>query len=232
MIANEFGKFLSAARKSAGLTLEELGELIGLSKSYLSNVENGRRGVLDPKMLKKISDHLGVSYSDLMIKAGYNDEQSDMYDKVTFAAQLIVEQILEITEKAKRESNIESHIKIIESFEEDLVAGAKGKNVTIQELKNRLWYLEGDGDSMKSTIGRRSDSREISTLLDVLKNLIDNESSALREKFRKSKEESNLEIENYLKDNFVLYNNHPLTDQDKQRILDMLKTLFPEYSTK
>ena len=40
---------------------------------------------------------------------------------------------------------------------------------------------------------------------------------------------SKKEIKNYLNQKGIEYNGHQLTEQDRQRILDMLKTLFPEY---
>ncbi|MFC5532250.1 helix-turn-helix domain-containing protein [Cohnella yongneupensis] len=42
----------------------------------------------------------------------------------------------------------------------------------------------------------------------------------------------NGELKSYLSRKIVLYNGFLLTDQDRQRVLDMLKALFPDYATK
>lgn len=49
---------------------------------------------------------------------------------------------------------------------------------------------------------------------------------SLRKKERAAREP---EITKYLIRSDITYNGHQLTDQDRQRVLDMLKALFPEY---
>jgi transcriptional regulator with XRE-family HTH domain len=67
----EFGQYLKKLRKIKGITLTELGELVGYSNPYLSQIETGKRGTPSPEILKKLSEPLGVSYEELMVKAGY-----------------------------------------------------------------------------------------------------------------------------------------------------------------
>jgi transcriptional regulator with XRE-family HTH domain len=44
-------------RKAAGVTLENVSDLIGLSVGYLSNLENGRRGKLwNHELIKRYND--------------------------------------------------------------------------------------------------------------------------------------------------------------------------------
>ena len=71
MEAVAFGQHLKQLRKKKGLTLEQLGDEIRLSKSYLSHIENGRRGIPTPDLLNDLSIALGVTYKDLMVIAGY-----------------------------------------------------------------------------------------------------------------------------------------------------------------
>jgi transcriptional regulator with XRE-family HTH domain len=52
-------------RKAAGLTLEELGEKVGLSKSMVGLLERGLRRVSDVYM-RRIAATLGVSPADLL----------------------------------------------------------------------------------------------------------------------------------------------------------------------
>ncbi|GAA4880021.1 transcriptional repressor LexA [Paenibacillus vulneris] len=73
--AIEFGGYLKMLRKRQNLTIRELEDKSGVSFSYLSQMENGKRGVPSPEILKKISIALGVEYDEIMTKAGYLDSQ-------------------------------------------------------------------------------------------------------------------------------------------------------------
>ncbi|WP_196427021.1 helix-turn-helix domain-containing protein [Paenibacillus woosongensis] len=84
MSSNEFGKHLKTARESKKMTLEVLGTKVNLSKSYLSHIENGRREPPSPEILRKLAEALGISYEELMIKAGYWNERHTSEDKILF----------------------------------------------------------------------------------------------------------------------------------------------------
>ncbi len=71
MDAIEFGQYLKSLRKAKGLTLIQLGESIGFSNPYLSQIENGHKGIPSPDLLKKLAPHLGTQYSELLFNAGY-----------------------------------------------------------------------------------------------------------------------------------------------------------------
>jgi transcriptional regulator with XRE-family HTH domain len=80
----EFGVFLKAQRNKKGITLEALGEKVQLSKSYLSHIENGKREIPSPDILRKMANALGIEYEELMIKAGYWNEKFDEGDRALF----------------------------------------------------------------------------------------------------------------------------------------------------
>lgn len=80
----EFGVYLRKLRKDKGLTLEALGIEVDLTKQHLSNLENGRRGIPSPDLLKRLSGPLDVEYDTLMKKAGYWHENQDTEDKQKF----------------------------------------------------------------------------------------------------------------------------------------------------
>lgn len=63
-------------RKQAGLTLDQLGAKVGMSKGYLSDIENGKK---DPSMaaLRDIAYALSASASDLMDLKGDQVLRSD-----------------------------------------------------------------------------------------------------------------------------------------------------------
>ena len=75
MEANEFGSFIRKLRKEREMTIRQLELYSGVSNSYLSQLENGKRGIPSPDIIKKISKGLKVDYNDLMIKAGYMEEK-------------------------------------------------------------------------------------------------------------------------------------------------------------
>lgn len=56
-----FGGFLRYARQSAGLSQCELATLLGVSNSYISDVENDRRRPLNMARMLKAARRLGIS---------------------------------------------------------------------------------------------------------------------------------------------------------------------------
>lgn len=84
MNAEGFGKYLRSLRKSKNLTLKELANLSEVSQSYITNVENNKRGIPSPDILKKLSEPLGVDYEELMIKAGYWKKRHTKEDRILF----------------------------------------------------------------------------------------------------------------------------------------------------
>lgn len=76
MEAKVFGQFLRTLRKNKKLTIRQLELYSGVSNAYLSQIENGNRGIPSPDILKKLHSHLDVDYNDLMRTAGYLEDES------------------------------------------------------------------------------------------------------------------------------------------------------------
>ncbi|NHN33565.1 helix-turn-helix domain-containing protein [Paenibacillus agricola] len=75
MDVKEFGRKLREYRKERSLSTHELAEKSGVSQSYISHLESGRKtGMPSPEILKKLADPLGVEYSHLMYDAGHIEE--------------------------------------------------------------------------------------------------------------------------------------------------------------
>lgn len=72
------GELIKMERKNNELTLREMGLEIGLSHSYLSQIESGQRKA-SPELLEKISKALNVDYMYLLTTAGYIDEPNDNF---------------------------------------------------------------------------------------------------------------------------------------------------------
>lgn len=65
------GEFIRENREKKGISIRELSRLSGVSHPYISQIETGKNDKPSPDLLKKISKHIEVPYSKLMIEAGY-----------------------------------------------------------------------------------------------------------------------------------------------------------------
>lgn len=68
----DVGMKIRAARKAKGLSLEELGKILGVQKSAVAKYENGRITNIGLTKLKKISEVLEIPPHELI----YEDEQN------------------------------------------------------------------------------------------------------------------------------------------------------------
>ena len=70
MTEQGFGEYLKRLRGSR--SLGQIEALSGVTKSYLSKLERGERGIPSPAVLAKLAPALNVSYEELMTAAGYS----------------------------------------------------------------------------------------------------------------------------------------------------------------
>ena len=68
----EIGEKLKKLRREKDLTLRELSEKTGISLSFISDIEHGRRKNPSIENLQKIARGLGVPTAELLAEAGYN----------------------------------------------------------------------------------------------------------------------------------------------------------------
>jgi HTH-type transcriptional regulator, competence development regulator len=68
------GEYIGILRKDKGLNMRQLADLSGVSQAALSRIESGEREKPRPLLLKALAPHLGVTYEQLMAKAGYIEE--------------------------------------------------------------------------------------------------------------------------------------------------------------
>jgi transcriptional regulator with XRE-family HTH domain len=66
-LTNEIGRKIKAARNERGFTMAKLGQIVGCSKAYISQLENG---ITKPSlsMLNRFSEVLGVPVSEILRK--------------------------------------------------------------------------------------------------------------------------------------------------------------------
>lgn len=81
-IRQNFGDFLRVLRRSKGFKQQkDFAEATGVSQGTISRIENGTQKPT-PDTLKIFSRVLNFSYTDLMVKAGYYDEEDLLGDEV------------------------------------------------------------------------------------------------------------------------------------------------------
>lgn len=68
---SEMGSRIRDLRLDAGLTQEQLGEMVGLQKSAIAKYENGKTENMKRSVIQKMAEVLGVSPSYLM---GFEDD--------------------------------------------------------------------------------------------------------------------------------------------------------------
>lgn len=64
-INTAFGEQLAARRRNAGLTQQQLAELVGMSRSAIANIESGKQGVVLTTIFM-LADALGVVPTELI----------------------------------------------------------------------------------------------------------------------------------------------------------------------
>lgn len=78
----KFGEEVKKFRKSKNMKMSDLADKIGVTQPYISQVENGKRGIPKYEMIKKIADALEIKSYLLISSAGYAvDDYIDEMDK-------------------------------------------------------------------------------------------------------------------------------------------------------
>jgi len=74
---NSFGDYLRSLREGQKLSLREAATKTGVSVSYITQIENGRRKAPGPEILKKLALAYNVPVRDLLKAAGYMDDPKE-----------------------------------------------------------------------------------------------------------------------------------------------------------
>jgi transcriptional regulator with XRE-family HTH domain len=72
-----FGEYIKSLRIEKGFSQRDLSQLSGVSNAEISRVETGARKKISPVTLKSLYKCLGVSYEELLQRAGYIEEIID-----------------------------------------------------------------------------------------------------------------------------------------------------------
>lgn len=71
-----FGEYIRKLRMDQKLSLRDVAARIGISVSYLTQIEHGRRGTPGVPILKKLAPLYKVPLRELLRSAGYLDEEA------------------------------------------------------------------------------------------------------------------------------------------------------------
>lgn len=210
MSPKEFGNYIKNKRLDRGFTLQELGERIGKSKSYLSHIENGRRGIPDPELLKEISEALNVNHMELMTMAGHIP---DLTKKE--------KEILRANEEFKKSLNVK-----LEEALEKITKDNKfidGVLVDIQSIEGYFdLNLEEEQQITPDFL------RELVSNVDWRQEWISDLVSSVFFIANEWEKKENKDITDFLSLPNITYKNKPLSEDDRKRILSMLDLMFPE----
>ena len=78
MQEKKVGEIIAEAREKAGLSQRQLAKIANISNAQLSKIESGEIEIPNPKMLRKICDHIDANYQDLMYMIGLGMEVSPL----------------------------------------------------------------------------------------------------------------------------------------------------------
>jgi transcriptional regulator with XRE-family HTH domain len=71
-----FGSYMRRLRKSKGLTLKQVETQARVSNAYISQIERGLRNPPHPDILKRLANAYDVQHRELLVAAGYLEEDS------------------------------------------------------------------------------------------------------------------------------------------------------------
>lgn len=214
MEIKEFGVYLKKLRENQSLSTHKLAELSGVSQSYISHVESGRKkNVPSTEILKKLAKPLGVSPLDLIEKAGHLPINLTSNEKETLSINLDFQiHLEEMLEDALREITIGDEF-IPEVFED------------IQNIEKK--FEDHFEESEKLNPGLL---RELTANIDWRQEWVFDLITQIAIISRKFVSNGKVvtELTTFLKLPGITYKNKGLSESERNQILNMINVLFPE----
>lgn len=78
MQEKKIGEIIAEAREKANLSQRQLAKIASISNAQQYKIESGEIETPNPKMLRKISQHINVNYNEMMYKIGLGMEVSPL----------------------------------------------------------------------------------------------------------------------------------------------------------
>ena len=108
---NDFGTEVRALRIAKGISLRELAEKAGISKTYLSYIERGVHPPPSADKVVKLAEALGESKDRLLKKAGLIDPEVDLWLK--YSQEYISPAVRSAASESDKSSNSGTAVKVI-----------------------------------------------------------------------------------------------------------------------
>ncbi|MFP7255938.1 helix-turn-helix transcriptional regulator [Terribacillus goriensis] len=212
----EFGKYIREVRKKKGMTSVELAVKSGISQSYLSQMENGKRGIPADQVLLGLSKGLGISYLALLQKAGRNHDTIDIAIKKFLSILLsdhplsgkIEEDTFEVISRVCSENGVN-----LDNIDVTPINGEHG-SINEKKINNTTKAI--------SNINNVEIKHEI---LEGLQNVAKRYYLWFSEFDTSAEANISIDLSKLLTNSNVAYKNQPLTDKDKQLLLSYLDAL-------
>ncbi|WP_289138187.1 helix-turn-helix domain-containing protein [uncultured Brevibacillus sp.] len=221
MSDKEFGKFIRGIRKQRGLTTSELAKKSGISQSYISQIETGNRPIPTDEVLLNLSQALKIDYAEMLDKAGRKTSAFDSHIR-SFVHLLIGDREKDFYFPIKnaferRVGNLFAKHDIVTS--KKVTIGSGSEPMDQFDIANQYAEMILDNDNVQFK-------------WDVLQELQDI-AHEYHIRFNPAYEfETNqprpIELAEVIENASIIYRGHPLTDDDKKLILDMLSRIYPD----
>lgn len=228
MEPTEFGQYLKALREAKKITMRELDKRSGVSHSYISKMESGAKGIPSADILKKLHGPLGVSLTELMTKAGHisEGEINQSISSSNFLDEMIRDyvQLLLSDRDHPFFNEIESEFTSrIGDIYKEYDVNSNSRIIKVEDSR-----IRDDIPEQYSDLLIRVENTEFKW--DVIKELrhIAHEFHLEYNPIYKQTFLPVDELTYYLDRPGIRYNGRKLMPSDRQRILEMLKLMFPE----
>ncbi|MEH7250302.1 helix-turn-helix transcriptional regulator [Neobacillus niacini] len=237
MSTKEFGQFLRQLRKEKELTVRKLAELSNVSQSYITNLENNKRGVPSYDVLKKLSEALELRYSELLYRAGYfTEEEYEVYRKIEARSEAIYERLKKVIDLLSTNGKFRQNIlkDLIPIFNNDQVFSGYqfGYVFIFDDIVEKLKIdPEHDISDFLDEFQKYYNTDEVKNLLkyatddfkeDTLKKL---EKVAIKHNLLESNTNDLVE---FLRKENLTYKDHPINDYHLNLITSYLDVLFQD----
>lgn len=134
----DFGTYLKSIRENKKMSINQLAIKSGISNAQISRIENGLRGVPKADTIQKLADALETSFVELMVVAGYWDED-DLLEPIGSGGAGTIK------ETPSDYANEKEFLSKIDLSDEELTKQftfeVDGRELTEKELKKLLAFL-------------------------------------------------------------------------------------------
>ncbi|MEK4629984.1 helix-turn-helix domain-containing protein [Solibacillus sp. FSL R7-0682] len=215
-----FGDFLKSYRQERGMSTHDIHSETGVSQPYLSQIENGKKPSI--KIIKRISDGLGLNYHYLMRLAGYITEKDidNLYKKLESREKELKsllsrykaknDELLYLKSnlhKYMKESNDTTKLQEISQLIAFTEHELKSLKVVIEELKHEIIGITMQLDSSLNGLEEKQTKEIISDLLEFSNTSVDL-------------------LEVLSSEISITFGNRTLTNLEKKQILSVIKALL------